>query len=97
MHTSLAITLVALFTPAPVGAVRVLAPGEAAARRLPLGTLVYVVTLVLAADVYEVEALVALADVTPECVDALSKPWAGGGPSHALIHIHTGPAVRCQL
>lgn len=75
----------------------VVALGKAAALVLPEGTLVYVVTLVFASGVHELEAVVTLADVTPEGVDALSEPGAGHSSRGALVHIHTGPPVGSQL
>lgn len=69
----------------------------AAAAVLTEGALVYIVTLVFASDVHEVEACVTLADVAPESVDTLPKPRAGGPPSSTFINIHAGPPVGSQL
>lgn len=75
---------------------RVVASGKAAALVLPEGTLVYVVTLVFASNVHEVEAFVTLADVTAKGVEALPEPGAGHPSCGAFVDIHTGPPVRSQ-
>jgi hypothetical protein len=67
---------------------------KAAAVVLTKGALIYVVTLIFASNVHEVEAFVTLADVTPKSVDTLPKPWAGDSPCSTFINIHTGPPIR---
>lgn len=89
--------MVPVFTFALVGPVHVETACEAAAVVLTKGAFVYIVTLVFASDVHEVEACVTLADVTPESVDTLPKPRAGGSSSSTFINIHTGPPVGSQL
>lgn len=44
-------------------------------------------TLVLPVDVLQVEALVTLAGVTPECVDALTEPGTRGHAARTLVHV----------
>lgn len=51
--------------------------------RMPLVT----DALVFSVDVLQFESLVALADVAPEGVDALSEPWAHRSASCALVHV----------
>lgn len=45
------------------------------------------VTLVFAANVHEVEAFIALADITPKSVDTLPKSRAGNSSSSTFINI----------
>lgn len=39
----------------------------------------------------------ALADVTPKCVDALTETGTNRMTRGAFIHIHTGPAIWSEL
>jgi len=64
---------------------------------LTKGAFIYIVTLVFASNVHEVEAFLTLADVTPKSVDTLPKSRAGGASSSTFIDIHTGPPIGSQL
>lgn len=89
--------MVSIFTFARVGPMHVDTVSKAAALVLTQGALIYVVTLVFAANVHEVEAFMALADITPKSVDTLPKSRAGNSSSSTFINIHTGPSIRSQL
>lgn len=70
---------------------------KAAALILPKGAFIYIVTLVFASYVHEVEAFMTFADVTPKSVHTLPVSGAGGSSSSTFINVHTGPPVRSQL
>lgn len=75
----------------------VVASSKAATLVLTSGTFIYIMTLVFASNVHEVEACMTLADVTSESVDTLPESRAGGSSSGTLINIHTGPPIGSQL
>lgn len=75
----------------------VVTSSKAAALILTKGAFIYIMTLVFASNVHEVEAFMTLADVAPKSVDTLPKSRAGGSSGNAFINIHTGPPIRSQL
>lgn len=89
--------MVSIFTFTLVGPMYVVTSSKATALMLTKGALIYIVTLVFASNVHEVEAFMTLADVTPKSIDTLSKSRAGDSSSSTFIDIHTGPPVRSQL
>lgn len=97
IHTIQSITLVSVFTFTLVGPVYVVTSGKAAALILTKGAFIYIVTLVFASNVHEVEAFMTFADVTPKSVDTLPESGAGGSSGGTFINIHTGPPIRSQL
>lgn len=89
--------MVSVFTFTLVGPLYIETASKAAAMMLTKGALIYIVTLVFASNVHEVEAFMTLADVTPKSVDALPKSRAGNSSGSTFINIHTGPPIRSQL
>lgn len=97
IYASLSIALVAVFTFTLIGPVYVETASKAAALILTKGAFIYIVTLVFASNVHEVEAFMTLADVTSKSVDTLPKSRAGSSSSSTFINVHTGPPIRSQL
>lgn len=89
--------MVAIFTFTFVGPVYVETASKAAALILTKGALIYIMALVFASNVHEVEAFMTLADVTSKSVDTLPISRAGSSSSGTFINIHTGPAIWSQL